>query len=275
MWAKALDFLEPFFKPAPPATERPEANSEAGRYIRSFLVVRLTIGGLAIWLPFALVFLDWWIFSGNPVPRDSMSVYYYSGMREVFTVTLGTMAFFLFTYKITEKNLDNTLSVFAGLAGMLIPLFPTGRPGALVATTKLNPLQNLIGEDWTKWVHYGASAVFIGCLGGVAWLFGRREAVRGPHGARFSGAFWQNYHRACAILVGVAGGWIIATTIKFGSGPLIDGPYWSLYAGELTASLAFGASWFAKGFEIKYLFNRSPAEVVDTPEEEHFDLATS
>jgi hypothetical protein len=97
--------LKPFLEPAPPTEERPKADEGAGRYIRSFLFLRLTIGFLGVTLPFTLVFFDWLAFSGDPVPRDSMSVYYYSGMREVFTVTLGTIAFFLFAYKITEKNL--------------------------------------------------------------------------------------------------------------------------------------------------------------------------
>jgi len=180
-----------------------------------------------------------------------MSVYYYSGMREVFTVTIGTMAFFLFTYRILEKNLDNTLSMIAGLAGMLIPLFPTGRPDALAEQFPLTDLQKLVTPDWTKYVHYGASAVFIGALGFVALLFGRREGERDDRRATlFSPTFWRWYHYTCAGAVGAAAAWIIATSF------FIDAPYWSLLVGEAVASLAFGASWFAKGFEIQYLLGK-------------------
>jgi hypothetical protein len=177
-----------------------------------------------------------------------MSVYYYSGMREVFTVTIGSIAFFLFAYRITEKNLDNVLSIVAGLAGMMIPLFPTGEPSALVARFPLTDLQNLIGQDWTKWIHYGASAVFIAGLGGIALLYGRREGERPEReGMHWSPKFWRVYHYACAGLIGAAAVWIIVTTW------LVKGPYWSLLLGEAASAVAFGASWFAKGFEISYV----------------------
>lgn len=249
-------FLKPCFKPAPFPTERPKADEGAGKYIRSFLFLRLMIGFLGVTLPFTLVFFDWLAFSGDPVPRGSMSIYYYSGMREVFTVTLGTIAFFLFAYKITERNLDNTLSVVAGLAGMTIPLFPTGRPSH-TPPLPLTPLQNLIGEDWTKYVHYGASAIFIGSLGGVCILFGRRERKRPDHGNRLPARFWQGYHFVCAGAIGASAIWIVATTWFW------QGPYWSLLLGEGVSAIAFGASWFVKGAEIKYLFGHDEPPLVD------------
>lgn len=241
------DFLKPWLMPAPVAAVRPTASSYEGRYIRSFLIVRLFIGGLGVALPVVLVLLDKIAFHGDPFPRGSMSVYYYSGMREVFTVTIGTIAFFLFTYKITEKNLDNTLSVFAGLAGMMIPLFPTGRPSALAVRFPFTDLQKLIGPDHTKWIHYGASAVFIAGLGGVAILFGRREGERPEErDTRFSPAFWRRFHYTCASAIALAAAWIIVATCW-------KGPYWSLLVGEAVSAMAFGASWFAKGCEIHYI----------------------
>ena len=269
MWA----FLTSFFVPAPVAAKRPTANSEAGRYVRSFLIVRLMIGVLGVAWPLLLVGLDKWFYDGHPgsrIPRDSLSVYYYSGMREAFTVILGVIAFFLFTYKLTERNLDNTLSVIAGLAGMTIPFFPTGRPSDIHPPPGLNPLQQAIGEDWTKYVHFGASAVFIAALGGVCLLFARREGARGPHGNRFPSGFWHGYHLVCATAIALAALWIIATTGFSGNKPLIHGPYWSLLLGEWVATWAFGFSWFAKGAEIRYLFGfdqpspePAPAAVVD------------
>ncbi|MGZ4314663.1 MAG: hypothetical protein ACXVRS_02395, partial [Gaiellaceae bacterium] len=114
--------------------------------------MRVVIGALGVAMPFLLVLIDKLAFHGDPFPRDSLSVYYYSGMREVFVVILASTGFFLIAYKITERNLDNTLSVVAGLAAITIPLFPTGRPSALVSSTPLTSLQKLIGEDWTKWI---------------------------------------------------------------------------------------------------------------------------
>ncbi len=243
--------LPQFLQPAPPADQRPPADSGAGRYVRSFLFERLVIGGLGVLLPIAAVFLDWGLFEGNPVPRDSLSAYYYSGMREWFVLTIGTTGFFLIAYKITEKNIDNTLSLLGGLCGLLIPIFPTARTGAEKhAGLPLTPLQNLIGENTVQVVHFAASTGFIVALGGISILFGRREAARKPHGNRLPERFWQLFHFSCAGAIALAGIWIVVTL------KLVDGPYWSLLAGETTCALAFGASWFAKGYEIQYLLGR-------------------
>jgi hypothetical protein len=241
---------------APVATERPPADSGGGRYVRSFLFERLVIGSLGVVLPVALVFPDWGLFSGNPVPRDSLSAYYYSGMRAWFVLTIGTTGFFLIAYKITEKNLDNTLSILGGAFALLIPLFPTGRTRAeKIDGLPLNPLQNLLGEKPVQAVHFAASAGFILALAGISILFGRREAARPGHGNRRSPSFWRIFHFACAGAIGAAGIWILVTS------KIVDGPYWSLLAGETACAVAFGASWFAKGWEIEYLLGRgSPSQ---------------
>lgn len=256
MFRKVWRFLKPFFTPAAPVKEeRPPPDELSGRYVRSFLFLRLTIGFLGIALPLALVLIDWAAFGGDPVPRDSLSVYYYSGMREVFTVTLGTIAFFLFAYKITERNLDNTLSVLAGLAGMLIPLCPTSPPEGLSPHPAPTPLQDLLTEKWTTRIHFGASAAFIALLGIVCWFFGRREGKRTDPQGRVPRSFWKFWHRACAGAIGGAGIWILLTVKIFGHGPVYEAhPYWSLLLGEWISCWAFGLSWFAKGAEIKYLF---------------------
>src|SRR5439155_12064499 len=193
------------------------------------------------------------VFHGHPgsrIPRGSISAYYYSGFHEVFTVTIGTIAFFLFAYKFTEKNLDNLFSVIAGLAGMLIPLFPTGPGGDFPQAPKPTPIQHGLGVGVTQGIHIGASGVFIGFLGGICVLFGLREAHRPRHGNNRSGRFWRNFHIGCAVVIAGAGAWILSTT----SLHLIHGPYYSVLIGEWVATFAFGASWFFKGAEIHYLF---------------------
>jgi hypothetical protein len=215
--------------------------------------LRVVIGALGIALPFLLVFVDKLAFHGDPFPRDSLSAYYYSGLRDVFVIILAATGFFLIAYKITEKNLDNTLSLVGGLAAVTIPVFPTGRTSAVASSTPLTPLQDLIGEDWTKWIHFGSSAVFIGALGAISILFGRREADRPDHDNKLPGGFWRGYHFACAGAIGVAAIWIVLTTW------FVDGPDWSLLAGEAACAFAFGASWFIKGAEIDYLLGREQA----------------
>jgi hypothetical protein len=249
-------WLKPFFVLAPVQGLRPDPSSGEGRYVRSFLVMRLIIGGLGVLLPFLLVFADRWWFGGDPFPRGSMSIYYYSGMREFFTVAIGTIAFFLLAYKITEKNLDNILSFFAGLAGMLIPIFPTGPPSLTPKPPHPlppppTPLQDALHET-TKAIHFSASGVFIVLLGLMAIMFGIREGQRtnrndDPH---FGPGFWRAFHFTCAFAILAACVWIVFTVVIF------DGPYWSLLVGEGVSAAAFGASWLAKGAEWRYLLGQ-------------------
>lgn len=245
------------------AADRPLADSPAGRYARSYLFLRFLIGILGFALPIALVSVDRFWFHGNPVPRGSMSIYYYSGMREVFTVTLGTIAFFLFAYRITEKSKENLLSVGAGLAGMLIPLFPTGHPkdpNVVPPVPAPTPIQNWHGETFAASVHYGASFVFITLLGVVCLTFARTEGGRPDHGNLLPQGFWKFFHIGCAGLILVAGIWILATIKIFGHGPLYDARYWSLLLGEWLATAAFGASWLVKGFEYSYVLGHGGTE---------------
>jgi hypothetical protein len=117
-------FLRPITKVGP----RPDPATQPGlaKYVRSYLVMRLGIGALGIVLPLWLVLADWLAFSGDPHPRGSLSVYYYSGMRKVFVMIMSATGIFLITHEVADRNLDNTATFFAGLCAILIALFPTG-----------------------------------------------------------------------------------------------------------------------------------------------------
>ena len=114
-----IDLLKPEVTVEP----RP-ADPDMSRYVRSYLIMRICIGALAVALPFLLVLIDGLGFDGDPFPRDSLSAYYYSGVRELFVGTLSATAVFLVTYKVADRTLDNTLSVVAGFAVLLVMLFP-------------------------------------------------------------------------------------------------------------------------------------------------------
>ena len=239
-----MDQLPPFLRWAPDPGDRPPPDSGAGRYIRSFLFERLVVGALGIVLPFSLVFIDWLVFHGHPVPRDSESAYYYSGMREWFTVTVGTCGFFFIAYRITESTLENTLSLFGGVAALLIAIFPTGRTKfERTHGVMKTPLQKLLGEHHVADVHVVSAFVFIIAIGGISVLFGL--AVR--RGSRHAN-FWRMFHFVCAGVIGLALIWALAT--------YHSGPRWSTLVAETACALAFGASWFAAGADFEYLLGR-------------------
>lgn len=234
-------FLEP-----PTAVHPRTDDPKTVRYVRSYLILRILVGGLGIALPFLLVFGDGILYSGDPFPRDSLSAYYYSGVREWFVGALFAFGVFLITYKVAEANLDNLLSIVAGVAVLVVPLFPTWRPDDDIPLT---PLQERWGEPLVAGIHFGAAALFISALAGISYLFGKREGDAPQHGER-SPQFWRVFHWICAGVIVIALIWCFVTW------QFDVGPDEALLYGETAAVWAFGVSWLWKGLEREMLFKR-------------------
>jgi hypothetical protein len=232
-----IDLLKPEL-----TVDRPEGGDDF-RYVRSYLIMRLLVGALGVALPFMLMLVDGWAFDGHPFPRNSLSAYYYSGAREVFVGTLSAIGVFLVTYKVAERTLDNTLSFLAGLAAVVVALFPTGAPGAIA---QLTPLQDKLGEGTVQAIHFTAAGIFIVSLGVICYFFGVREGARPPRPGNRSPTFWRRYHWGCAGTIAAAVVWILITA-------LAGAPRRSLLIGEAVSVWAFGASWFMKGLELDIL----------------------
>jgi hypothetical protein len=233
-----IDLLQPELTVEP----RP-ADPEASRYVRSYLIMRVFVGALGVALPFMVVLSDGFAFDGDPFPRDSLSAYYYSGARELFVGALSAIGVFLFTYKVADRTLDNTLSILAGIAVAAVAFFPTGPPPQV---NELTPLQDLLGESLVATIHYGAAAVFIASLAVISFFFGVREGARAPKEGRRSPTFWRWYHWGCAGAIVAALLWIAVTE-------LLGTPSKSLLIGEAVSVWAFGASWLMKGLELDIL----------------------
>lgn len=229
--------------PARPA----DPHSSDALYVRQFLWLRTLVGSLGIALPLVVILVDKFLYEEGPLPRGSVSVYYYSGARDLFVSIMAATGIFFIAYKVAETSLENTLSWLAGLGAITIPLFPTGRPSKKLPLTSL---QRLVGEHWVFIVHFAASVLFLGCLFGISLMFGYRERRRTRHERqKFSPAFWGAFHYGCAALMFLAFVWIAITL------PLHE-PAKALLVGEWTTAWAFGASWLAKGFEIEALRRR-------------------
>ena len=231
-----------------PNVHPPPGDPNADRYVRSYLIMRTLVGVLGIALPFALMLVDGWWFDGSPFPRDSLSAYYYSGVRELFVGGLCAIGVFLVTYKVAEVNLDNTLSFFAGLAAVIVALFPTKRPDSDIGLT---PLQDHLGESAVSAIHFTAAGTFILALALISYFFGKREGKRAARPGRRSPRFWRNYHWICAGVIAAAFVWSAVTAL----GDV--GPSRALLYGEVVAVWAFGASWLWKGLELDMLHGGS------------------
>ena len=247
--------MDGFLDPVREVGQRPDPATKpvTARYIRSYLWMRIGVGLLGVLLPLVLVFVDQLAFHEDPFVRGSLSVYYFSGMRDEFVAILAATAIFLLTYKVAERNLDNAASLLAGVCAVLIALFPTGRPS--YSATGLTRLQEWLGETSVKVVHIGASAGFLVALAAVSFFFGLREGQRTPReGTHFSPKFWRWFHWSCTFAMVLALVWIVATMAA-------GGPYRSLLIGEWVSAWAFGLSWLTKGAEWDMLFGKPHPEI--------------
>jgi hypothetical protein len=241
-----MSLFRAFLKP-PPAVHPRTGDETTVRYIRAYLILRILVGGLGIALPFLLVLGDGILYSGDPFPRDSLSAYYYSGVREWFVGALFAFSVFLITYKVSEANLDNLLSLVAGAAVLVVAIFPTSRPDGDI---DLTPLQERWGESVVAGFHFAAATLYISLLGGVSYLFGKREGERDPVPGELSPRFWRAFHWICAGVIALALVWCFVTW------QFDVGPDEALLYGESVAVWAFGVSWLWKGLEREMLFKR-------------------
>jgi len=96
-------------------------DAEDKNLVVSYLTLRQMIGWIGLLMPFA-VRLGALYFEGIK-STDSISAYYYTGMRDVFVSTLVLVGALLACYR-SPAWFDNALAIVAGLAAIGIALFP-------------------------------------------------------------------------------------------------------------------------------------------------------
>jgi hypothetical protein len=111
----------------------------------SYLTLRRFIGTLGLLFPFVVALGAHWIF--NAEWQQSLSAYYYTGMRDVFVGTLWAIGIFLFAYP-GYNHREDLLGNFACVFALGVSLFPT-------ACDRCNP-------GSVSYLHWGfAAALFL------------------------------------------------------------------------------------------------------------------
>jgi hypothetical protein len=248
-------------------TDLGDKNDPQILYFRSYLRMRLYIGGLGVLLPLLLWIAEGPLLKGDWRVRDSLSAYYHSGARDIFVGVLCAVGLLLITYMAGKpRSFDFVLSSIAGVAALVVALLPTERPylgeqdvrcGLLVdplppACTRV---QQLFGEDAIARVHLGSAGLFIASLAVLCFVFAWRERQHQDHSGH--GPFHIWFHVACGALIVLAVIWVFAG-VDLSAG---DWNFTPLYVGEVVSVLAFGASWFLKGIDLL----RPPSRAVEKP----------
>lgn len=208
----------------PDVAIKPRPTSEDAKpYVRSYVFMRLCVAALGIAVPLVLVFGEPIVFDGQPFVRGSLSAYYYSGAREVFVGLIWAISVFLITYKIVEWSREALLATTAGVAAIVVAVFPTSRPGDGFALT---PLQEWLSEGVVEKIHFVAAAVFIAALGFISSYFARYRD-------RHTWVHWS----AVGVIALAAGLALIAA--------FTGGPDKGILIAEWSAIWAFAVSWLA------------------------------
>ncbi|MHC0442014.1 hypothetical protein [Flavobacterium sp. 3-210] len=121
--------------------------------------IRRAIGYLGISLPILLVGFSLVSFFQTSI-QPSISDYYYTNLREIFTGTLSAVGLFLIRYKghgnaSILKN-DNLLTNIAGIMAIGVALIPTNPSDFSQKIYTFIPST----KTWLGWFHYGFAGVF-------------------------------------------------------------------------------------------------------------------
>jgi hypothetical protein len=189
----------------------------------SYLALRKAVGWIGILLPVVLSLGSMVIFGENSI-RKNISLYYHSGMRDLFVGSLCAIALFLFFYKGYDRW-DNIAADLAALFALGIAFFPTVPEGKY---------------NMSATVHFISAAAFFTILSGMSiFLFTRTKPA--PTKRKL---IRNKIYITCGLVMIAS---LLALLVFFiffdKTHPESRLVFWS----ETIALIAFGVSWLTKG----------------------------
>jgi hypothetical protein len=191
--------------------------------IHSYLSLRKAVGWIGILLPFVLVLGHLIIFGGDRL-LTNMSVYYHTGMRDLFVGAICAIALFLFFYRGYDRW-DNISANLAGFFALGVAFFPTVEEGPW---------------DLAAQVHFYSAACFLVTLALISiFLFTRGEYYPSAMKKKRNLVY-----RLCGIVMLTALA-AIEIFFLFFDGKNSDTKF--VLIAETVTLIAFGISWLTKG----------------------------
>ena len=191
------------------------------------MTLRQAVGYLGILLPALLAAGNWLIFSGGL--RQSVSDYYYTGMRGVLVGGLCVIGAFLIAYYGYDRW-DKLFTNAAGIGAVGVALFPTPPDNPSARAT-------IVG-----YFHFGFGALMFSSLIVIAlWLFRKTDPNSAPTQVK---RIRDRVYLLCGIVMLMSLSLAGIASLPFATGLNNLNPvFWM----ESTAIIAFGVSWLVKG----------------------------
>ena len=205
---------------------------------RSFRKQRRVIGYLGFLLPIVLMLPS--CFPQYVVLQHSISHYYYTNLREIFTGTLCAVGLFLISYQGHKSpqwwRNDHLLTNIAGCMAFGVALIPTNPE---IPTDKIHTLIP-IDQPILGWIHFGFAAGLFSIFALLS-LFVFTLGQNRDAGIPKSMLDENNIYRTCGIIIMLC---IIGIPISEKLFPNFD---YFVFIYEAIALFAFGTSWLTKG----------------------------
>jgi hypothetical protein len=197
--------------------------SEYRKLTHSYLALRKAVGWIGILLPFVLMLGAGLVFGETPVLK-TISLYYYSGMRDVFVGSLCAIALFLFFYKGYSKW-DDRAGNLAGLFAVGIALFPTVKGGP---------------QNWVGIIHFLCAAIFFLIISGISIFLFTRTKPNPTHRKLTR----NKIYIGCGLVMITS---LVSILIYFSFCDFDNSQSCFVFWAESIALIAFGVSWLTKG----------------------------
>ncbi len=197
--------------------------------VLSYLALRKAVGVVALALPFVLA-IPWWFVSGHTL-ADSISSYYYTGMRNLFVGALCAISMFMLCCRGYDKK-DEIAGVLSSIFALGVAFFPTS-PDADATTRQMQ-----VGA-----VHYTFAALLFMTLAYFCLaLFKMTAPGREPTREKLQR---NTVYTVCGwvIIASIALIILLKVILKI---PALLG-LGTVFCFETTSLLAFGVAWLVKG----------------------------
>lgn len=200
--------------------------------------IRRAIGYLGLILPILLIGFSFIPFFKTQL-QPSISHYYFTNLREIFTGTLSAVGLFLICYKGKSnasfwKN-DSLLTNIAGIMAIGVALLPMNPDDFAIKIYTLFPYP----EKFLGWLHYGFAAILFLIMALLAinvFTIGQKDETRDPKSILNE----NNIYRFCGYSILIFVIMVpISESLKLFS--------YSTLVFEAIALFAFGIAWLIKG----------------------------
>ena len=205
---------------------------------KTFYRTRKAIGWLGIFLSIILILLSLIPFFETKI-QPSISHYYYTNLREIFTGVLCATSLFLISYRGYSDKIfclnENIMTNIAGFLALGVALMPTNPIDWDEKIDSFLPIY----EPWTGNIHYIFAAGFFFILAHIShniFVLGQVE-TKGKTDKPYNE---NRIYRVC--------GWVIfISVLLIPAGKYLLKMEYSTLPLEAVALVAFGISWIIKG----------------------------